>query len=155
MARFPLSKVLLFLSLLLTLAVPASAQNPAPTPQVIAPAAKQPLQVAGQSKLNCAGYVRRERLPKMAEIVGALEEQEKRAFADGDVVYINAGSRQGIEQGQSFQIIRPRGDLKGVHHEKRGFLGTYILEVGQLQVLKVREDTSAAQITSSCGDMVL
>src|SRR6185369_17470085 len=116
MARFGFSKVFLFLSLLLTLAVPASAQNPAPTPQVIAPTARQPLQVAGQSKLACAGYVRRERLPKTPEIVGAVEEQEQRTFADGDFVYINAGARQGIEQNQSFQIIRPRGDLKGVHH---------------------------------------
>ncbi|HSD47287.1 MAG TPA: hypothetical protein VLB87_11710 [Pyrinomonadaceae bacterium] len=155
MARFGFSKTLLFLSLLLSLAVTASAQNPAPTPLVIAPAAKQPLQVAGQTKLFCAGYVQRERLPKMPEIVGALEEQEQRTFADGDVVYINAGSRQGIEQGQSFQIIRPRGDLKGVHRNKHGFLGTFIQEVGQLQVFKVGENNSAAQITTSCGDMVL
>jgi hypothetical protein len=155
MARFRLSKVLLFSSLLLALAVSASAQNPAPTPQVIAPAAKQPLQVAGQTKLFCAGYVRRERLPKMPEIIGAVEEQEQRMFADGDIVYINAGSRQGIEQGSSYQIIRPRGDLKGVHHQKRGFLGTFIQEVGQLHVFKVGENASAAQITSSCGDMVL
>ena len=155
MARFGFSKVLLFLSLLLTLAFPASGQNPAATPQVIAPTAKLPLQLAGQSKLACAGYVRRERLPKTPEIVGAVEEQEQRTFSDGDVVYINAGSRQGIEQNQNFQIIRPRGDLKGVHQEKRGFLGTYIQEVGQLQIVKVGENTSAAQITSSCGDMVL
>ena len=155
MVRFRLSKLLLFSSLLLALAVHASAQNPAPAPHVISPAAKQPLQVAGQTKLFCAGYVRRERLPKTPQIVGAVEEQEQRMFADGDVVYINAGSRQGIEQGSSFQIIRPRGDVKGVHHEKRGFLGTYIQEVGQLQVFKVGENASAAQITSSCGDMVL
>jgi hypothetical protein len=146
MALFRLSKVLLFSSLLLALAVSASAQNPAPTPQVIAPAAKQPLQVAGQTKLFCAGYVRRERLPKMPEIIGAVEEQEQRMFADGDIVYINAGSRQGIEQGSSYQIIRPRGDLKGVHHQKRGFLGTFIQEVGQLHVFKVGENASAAQI---------
>jgi len=76
-------------------------------------------------------------------------------FSDGDVVYINAGSRQGIEPGSSFQIIRPRGDLKGVHREKQGFLGTFIQEVGQLQVFKVGENASAAQITTSCGDMVL
>jgi hypothetical protein len=155
MARFGFSKTLLFLSLLLTFAVTASAQSPAPTPQLIAPADKLPLQLAGKTKLFCAGYVRRERLPKMPQIIGAVEEQEKRTFADGDVVYINAGSRQGIEQGQSFQLIRPRGDLKGVHRNKHGFLGTFIQEVGQLQVFKVNENTSAAQVTSSCGDMVL
>jgi hypothetical protein len=147
--------LLLFLLLGLASSLPINAQTPIPTPQVIAPAAKQPLQVAGRTKLFCAGYIRLQRLPQMPEIVGALEEQEQRTFADGDVVYINAGSRQGIKEGQNFQIIRPRGDVKGVHREKKGFLGTYIQEVGQLQVFKVRENTSAAQITSSCGDMVL
>jgi hypothetical protein len=156
MARFGFSKVLLFSTLcLLAFGLPANAQTPIPTPEVIAPPPKSPLQVAGRTTLYCAGYIRLQRLPEMPEIVGAVEEQEQRMFADGDVVYINAGSSQGIKEGQNFQIIRPRGDVKGVHREKLGFLGTYIQEVGQLQVFKVRENTSAAQITSSCGDMVM
>jgi hypothetical protein len=147
--------LLLLLLLVFASSLQISAQTPAPTPKVIAPEAKQPLQVAGRAKLFCAGYIRLQRLPKMPEIVGALEEQEERTFSDGEIVYINAGSRQGIKEGQNFQIIRPRGDVKGVHRQKKGFLGTYIQEVGQLTVFKVRENTSAAQIMSSCGDMVL
>jgi hypothetical protein len=91
----------------------------------------------------------------MPEIVGAVEEQEQRNFANGDVVYINAGSRQGITEGQSFQIIRPRGDVKGVHKQKLGYLGTYVQEVGQLQVFKVLENTSAARIIFTCNMIVL
>lgn len=152
MARFRFSLVVLFL-----LALPsiASAQTPEPTPQLIAPITERPMYVAGQTTLYCAGYVRLQRLPPMPQIVGAEEEHEQRMFTNGDVVYINAGSRQGITEGQNFQIVRPRGDVKGVLREKRGFLGTYIQEVGQLQVFNVRENISAAQITSSCGDMVL
>lgn len=152
MARFRFSQVVLFL---LALTCTAGAQTPAPKPEVIAPTAQQPTPVAGQSQLFCAGYVRLQRLPNMPEIVGAENEQEQRMFTDGNIVYINAGSRQGIAEGQNFQLIRPRGALKGVHREKKGFLGTYIQEVGQLQVFKVGENTSAAQITSSCGDMVM
>jgi hypothetical protein len=155
MARFGFAKVLLFLPLLLTPALSANAQSPTPTPQVIAPPPKSPLQIAGRSKVICAGYIRLQRLPETPEIVGAVEEQEQRIFADRDIVYINAGSNQGIKEGQNFQIIRPRGDVKGVHRQKIGFLGTYIQEVGQLQVIRVRENTSAAQITTSCGDMVM
>ena len=150
MATFRLSLLTLFL---LALTCTAGAQTPEVA--VIAPTAKQPMPVAGKTQLYCAGYVRLQRLPQMPEVVGAENEQEQRMFTDGDVVYINAGSRQGITDGQSFQIIRPRGDVKGVHREKLGFLGTYIQEVGQLQVFKVGENTSAAQITTSCGDMVL
>src|ERR1041385_4386708 len=155
MARFAFSKVVPLVSLLFILASAASAQSPVPTPQVIAPAAKAPLQVAGHSKLYCAGYIRLQRLPHMPEIVGALEEQEQRTFSDGEIVYINAGSQQGIKEGQTFQIIRPRGDVKGVHREKKGFLGTYIQEVGQLTVIHGRENVSEAQVVTSCGDMVM
>ena len=154
MSSFRFSLLLLLL-LVLASGVQTTAQTPAPTPKVIAPEAKKPLEVAARSKLFCTGYIRLQRLPKMPEIVGALEEQEERTFSDGEIVYINAGSQQGIKEGQNFQIIRPRGDVKGVHRQKKGFLGTYIQEVGQLTVFKVRENTSAAQITSSCGDMVM
>ena len=143
------------LACLLMLALPASAQTPTPTPLVLMPATQQSLRVAGKSSLYCAGYIRYQRLPHMPEIVGAEEEQEQRTFAEGDIVYINAGSQQGIKKGQNFQIIRPRGDVKGVHKQKRGFLGTYVLEVGQLQVFKVRENTSAAQVTFSCEAALL
>ena len=155
MSRFGFAKIALCLPLLLTPALLANAQTPSATPQLIAPPPKSPLQVAGRTSLFCAGYIRLQRLPEMPEIVGAVEEQEQRMFADGDIVYINAGSSQGVKEGQNFHIIRPRGDVKGVHREKKGFLGTYIQELGQLQVFKVRENTAAAQITSSCGEMVM
>lgn len=152
MARFRFPQVVLFL-LALTCAV--SAQTTELKPEVVVPTDKQPMYVAGKTQLYCAGYVRLQRLPRMPEIVGAENEQEQRMFTDGTIVYINAGSRQGITEGQNFQIIRPRGDVKGVHRKKKGYLGTYVQEVGQLQVFKVGDNTSAAQITSSCGDMVL
>ena len=155
MPRFGYFKApLLLLACLFTFAFSTNAQKPAATPQMILPSSHQPQQVADKSRLYCAGYIRYQKLPHMPEIVGGLEEQEQRTFSDGDVVYLNAGSRQGIKEGQNFQIIRPRGDVKGVHKEKRGFLGTYVQEVGQLQVFRVHEDTSAAQITFSC-DMAL
>lgn len=147
--------VLLMFACLLALPLAANAQTPAPTPRMILPTAAQPARVAGESSLFCAGYIRYQRFGQTPEIVGAEEEQEQRTFADGDIVYLNAGSRQGIKEGQNFQIIRPRGDVKGVHRKKIGFLGTYVQEIGQLQVFKVREDTSAAKITFTCDAALL
>jgi hypothetical protein len=139
---------------LLALAVAANAQSPTPTPQLLLPSSDQPQSVAGQTSLYCAGYIKYQRLPHMPEIVGAEDEQEQRKYANGDVVYLNAGSQQGIKEGQNFQIIRPRGDVKGVHRNKKGYLGTYVQDMGQLQVFKVLENTSAARVTFSC-DMIL
>ena len=146
--------LLLSLALLTAFAFTINAQTEERV-QLIVPTTTHEQRVADRTRLYCAGYIRHQTLPHMPEIVGALEEQEQRRYSDGDVVYINAGSQQGIREGQNFQIIRPRGDVKGVHREKRGFLGTYIQEVGQLQVFKVRENTSAAQITFTCDTALL
>jgi len=155
MARFGYFKASLFaLACLPALAFTTNAQSPAPTPQVVMPSAAPAPRVAGDSSLYCAGFIRFQKLPHMPEIVGALEEQEQHTYADGDVVYLNAGSTDGIKEGQNFQIIRPRGDVKGVHKQKRGFLGTYVQEIGQLRVFKVNEHTAAAKITFTC-DMAL
>src|ERR1700752_451584 len=155
MSRFGFLKTSLFsLVCLLALAFTAVAQSPAPTPKVGLPPAVAPTTLAGESTLFCAGQIRYQKLPEMPEIVGAQGEQEQRTFADGDVVYLNAGSQQGVKEGQTFQIIRPRGTVKGVHKEKRGFLGIYVQDIGQLQVFKVRENTSVAKITFTC-DMAL
>jgi hypothetical protein len=142
-------KALLLSLALLATAFTTNAQTSERT-QLILPTTNHEQRVAGRTSLYCAGYIRHQLLPRMPEIVGAIEENEQRRYTDGEVVYINAGSQQGIREGQTFQVIRPRGDVKGVYREKRGFLGTYIQEIGQLQVFKVRENTSAAQITFSC-----
>ena len=166
MTRNPLSAVgcLVFLALAIpaitdaqTVVSPAetSQNQQTPTsPQVVAPQSQGAPRVAGRSNLYCAGYIKYQRFENSPEIVGAEGEPEQRTFAEGDVVFLNWGSQQGIKEGQQFQIVRPKGDVKGVFREKRGFLGTYVRELGQLQVFRVRENTSIARITFSC-EMVL
>ncbi len=110
---------------------------------------------ADRNRLYCAGHIRYERFSASPEIVGTEEEQEKRVFAAGDIVYMNAGTQQGIRSGHEFMILRPRGEPKQVHTQKSGFLGIYVEEVGQLEVLKALDTTSVAQITYSCDTVLL
>ena len=147
--------LLLSLALLFAFALTAIAQTPAPTPRMTLPNAAAPARVANETALACAGHIRLQRFGETPEIVGAEEEQEQRTYSDGDIVYLNAGSNHGIKEGQMFQIIRPRGDVKGVHREKIGFLGTYVQDIGQLQVFKVRQQTSVAKITFTCDAALL
>jgi len=107
------------------------------------------------STLSCAGYVRLEQIQKTAEIVGAEGEAQQHTFSEGDVVFLNAGGEQGIKEGQQFEIIRPRGDVKGVYREKKGFLGRYVQQLGRLQVFKVLPNTALAQINFSCDSILL
>ena len=152
--------LLLSLAFLFAFALTAIAQTPAPTPKMTLPTAAAPARVANETALACAGHIRLQRFGETPEIVGAEDEQEQRTYSDGDIVYLNAGASHGIKEGQTFQIIRPRGDVKGVHREKIGFLGTYVQDIGQLQVFKVRQQTSVAKITFSCdaallGDLIV
>jgi hypothetical protein len=124
-------------------------------PEVVVPSNDQIPPVASRSTLLCAGFIKFQRIPESPEIVGGEQEQEQSVFTDGDIVYLNAGSQQGIKDGDRFQVIRPRGEVKGVHRQKRGPLGIYVQEVGMLQVFQVRENTSAAQITFTCGSVLL
>jgi len=156
MSRFSNFKALLLsLAFLPVIAFATNAQTREKVQVILPTTTNKEQHIAGESTLYCAGYIRFQTLPHMPEIVGAVEEQEQRTYSNGDVVYINEGSKQGIREGQDFQIIRPRGDVKGVHKQKAGFLGTYVQEVGQLQVFKVHENTSAAKITFACDTALL
>jgi hypothetical protein len=149
---------------LLALAISASPQTQAPDqetsqtqarPKVIAPPSEQPNQVAGMSSMYCAGYIKYQKFGQTPEIVGAEREESQRTFATNDIVIVNYGSQQGLKEGETLQIIRPRGDVKGVHRQKQGYLGTYVQEVGQLELFKVRENTSVGRIVFSCDAVLL
>jgi hypothetical protein len=124
-------------------------------PTIQTPIAETTSRVAGDATIYCAGYIRQQKFSHLPQLVGGLNEQSQRTFSQGDIVYLDAGSQDQIQEGQEFQVIRPRGDVKKVYTSKHGFLGTYVEEVGQLKVFKVREHTSAARITFSCDAVLL
>ncbi|MGH9879837.1 MAG: hypothetical protein ACRD6N_00275 [Pyrinomonadaceae bacterium] len=104
----------------------------------------------GRTNLQCAGYFRMPALNRLPQIVGGEQEQEKTIYFAGDYVYIDAGQQQGVTEGQEFHIIRPRGEPVNVFRQKKGYMGLYIQELGQLQVVKVYPAVSVAKITFSC-----
>jgi len=128
---------------------------PKPTPTVLLPQEKTDAKVAGETDLYCAGFIQYAPAPLNPEIVGGEQEQEKRSYAQGDYVFINAGSQQGIKVGQDFAIVRPRGQLTSKLTTKKGWLGVYMQELGNLRVLDVKDRTSVAVITNSCETILL
>jgi hypothetical protein len=131
-------------------------QSPPQTtgPTVILP--KEAMETGiGRNKLQCAGYFRLHPLKDTPQIVGGEQEQEKHLYATGDYVYLNSGSGQGVREGQEFHIIRPRGDVKHAFSQKKGDLGVYFQEVGQLKVVSVKNAVSVAQITFCCESVLL
>ena len=139
-----------------TAAIPSevSAQEQTARPTVMLPQPKGPAPIAVKTELYCAGFIQYAPAQDAFQIVGGEQEQEKRAFAGGDYVFINAGAQQGIRAGQEFSIVRPRGQFTTKFTRKKGWLGVYTQELGQLRVKEVRDQVSVALITSSC-DMIL
>jgi hypothetical protein len=133
----------------------ASAPAPQPTPTVILPQANGAGAVAGRTDTYCAGFIQYAPAPINPEIVGGEQEQEQRTYVEGDIVYINAGAQQGINVGQEFAIVRPRGQLTSPFTTKKGWLGVYMQELGQLRVTNVKDRVSVAVITNSCEAVLL
>jgi hypothetical protein len=130
-------------------------QQQRPSPSVTMPETRTPSSLATDRDLYCAGYIRFEPFPRTAQIVGAEQEQEKRVFTQGAHVYVDAGSEHGIREAQEFAIVRPRGKLKGVYAQKKNSLGVYVQEIGRLQIVKVLNQVSVAEIVSSCEEVLL
>lgn len=157
-----LAALLLLCAFTLTNAVSAqttenqsSVPEPTPTPTVILPQERSANAVAGHTDLYCAGFIQYAPAPITPEIVGGEQEQEQRTYAEGDFVYINAGSQQGVKVGQEFAIVRPRGQMTSKFTTKSGWLGVYMQEMGRLQVVNVKDRVSVALITNSCEIVLL
>lgn len=133
----------------------ASAQQQ-PTPiQITLPPAKSPGRVATANELYCGGFIQYAPAPNRLQIVGGEEEQEQRIYSQGDIVYINAGSNEGVRDGQEFSVVRPRGQFTSDFTRKKGWLGVYTQELGRLRVIDVKERVSVARIVYSCETMLL
>jgi hypothetical protein len=124
-------------------------------PTVVVEAPKGPWPVAGSNNLLCGGFIQYAPAPNDLMIVGGEEEQDQRTYSNGDYVYINAGSRDGVREGQEYIVIRPRGQYESKRSSKRGWLGVYTQEVGILSVLRVKDQTSVAVIKSSCDSLLI
>lgn len=112
------------------------------------------LPAALETELSCAGYIEHEPNYSGFEVVGAEQEQEQTTFGTGNLVFINAGSQQGVRVGQEFQVVRPRGRFTTKLTRKSGWLGVYTQEIGRLRVTVVKGNMSVAQVANSC-EMIL
>lgn len=124
-------------------------------PTVVVPKDEGPPRVAGRTELYCAGFIQYVPFPTPPlQIIGGEQEQEQRVYSEGDYVFIDAGSRQGVRVGQTYSVLRPRGRLTSKFTSKHGYLGIYVRELGQLRVIDVKERVSVAMVEASCEMML-
>lgn len=141
---------------------PASAQAGADggvqgRPESAAPAPAEPRRAASAARLSetvCGGFIEQTPQAAAGQIVGAEQERERRVYAQGNLVFIDAGAQSGVRVGQEVSVVRPRGQFRSKFSRKSGSLGVYTQEVGLLRVVRVRDRVSVAEITAACTDIL-
>lgn len=126
-----------------------------PVTQVTLPEKPKSAQaVAGRNNLYCAGYIQSNAMSTVNMIIGGQDEAERFTYAQGDFVYINMGNDKGVNVGDMFAVVRPRGAVKS-KWSKKGDVGFYVQEVGSLEVVNVKREVAVARVKNSCDNFLL
>jgi hypothetical protein len=100
-----------------------------------------------EETIACAGYISSDDDTGM-RIVGTEEGDAKVGYATGDIVYINRGTDDGINPGDRFYVQRSKDFGWGLS-------GSHVVRSGGVVILAAQQDTSMAEITSSCTDVLV
>jgi hypothetical protein len=110
-----------------------------------------------ESLLYCSGIVTSDSVPTDTYIISGEESYFHIAYSDGQLVFINRGSSQGVKVGDEFEVIRPTPadylTFEWFHWQNqllRG-MGTTYEDEARIRVVNVQRNTSTAEIVSSCG----
>ena len=115
--------------------------------------------------IYCSGLVTSESVPHDTFVITGEESATKITFNDGDYVYVNKGSDQGVKVGDEFSVVRAVRDPYGIEWTKWEFailkkMGTVWEDEGRVKVIVVRQNTSVGQVERACdyvqrGDLLL
>jgi len=116
-------------------------------------------------QVYCSGVVTNESVPRDAYVVTGEQSNYKATFDEGEYVYINKGSSQGVRAGDELMVIRPVEDSIKVDWTKWQTailhkMGTVWEDEGRIKVVVAQSDTSIGQVDHACaylqrGDVVL
>lgn len=115
---------------------------------------RRELSVAGKNNLYCAGFIQTGSVNTSLEVVGAENEADRHIFAEGDNLVVNFGGNRGAKIGDMYSVIRPRGRVDS-RWTRKGNIGFYVQEVGAVEIVKVFNDYSIAQVKTSCDNLLL
>jgi hypothetical protein len=131
----------------------------------VAAAAQDKTSVPTANDLYCSGLVTTASVPRDTYIITGEQSNAKITFDEGEYVYVNKGSDQGVKVGDEFFIVRPVYDQTKMDWTKwqtpiLNKMGTVWEDEGRVKVIVARPGVSIAQVEHSCdsmqrGDIVL
>jgi len=128
-------------------------------------AQEQQAPVPIDNDLYCSGIVTTESIPHDAYVITGEGSDHNIVFVQGEYVYIDRGSDQGVKVGDEFSVVRPLVDTVQIQWDKWQYsilhkMGTMWQDEGRVKVAVVERNTSIARISNSCnyiqrGDIIL
>lgn len=121
-------------------------------------AAQKPVRVPTPDDMYCSGMVSSERVPRDTYLITGEDSDSKVTFSEGDYVYVNKGSSQGVKVGDQFSVMRPVFDWTAIDWSQWESsivrkLGTAWEDEGRVRVVVTQSNVSVAQIVHSCSYM--
>jgi hypothetical protein len=112
----------------------------------------------GYTTVYCSGFVKDTKLPNDLYVISGEQPGYKILFSQGENVYINRGSTNGVRVGDRFMVMREAEDPAATEWFKgqrkiTNAIGILYADIGQLRVVSVLEKTSIAQVVFSCERM--
>lgn len=110
------------------------------------------------SDIYCSGEVTTQAPPSDTYLISGEQSNYKITFGQGDLVYINKGSAQGVKVGDEFLVRRPvKEPLRywwfawqpALMHA----MGTTYADLGRLRVIHVQAKVATAEVVFSCDLM--
>ena len=106
----------------------------------------------------CAGGFTMSPPPGDTYIISGVESAVRLSFNQGDLVFINRGSKQGVQEGNEFLVSRPVKERSAAkwfvwQKELMGAMGSAYADIGRIRVVHVDANTSTAQIVLFCDQM--
>jgi hypothetical protein len=113
----------------------------------------------GYTTIYCSGFVKDTKLPNDLYVISGEQAGYKIVYSQGENVYINRGSDNGVRIGDRFMVVRQTADPMRVDWFKgqskiANAMGNLYADVGQLRVVNVLQKTSVAEVVFSCKDMI-
>ena len=99
-----------------------------------------------ETDLNCSFFIMDDEETD-TKIFGAEKEYERVQFNNGDIVYINKGRNDGVEEGQMFTVLEVGKPIAGY--------GPLVHQRGRVRVVALEENAASARVEKACGPVMI
>lgn len=131
---------------------PAAPIDAAPRPTLLQLSAQRPVPEVKLSDPYCSGFIQISAISQDLKMIAKFRGDGSALATEGDYIYLNQGSNDGIAVGNLYQVIRPTKKIErpnGRTKDERN-LGMHYLDIAQINVVLTQPEFSLARVFQNC-----